>query len=169
MKRKYGFVFAVLCMGSMAVPVAQAASSPKVPGCTDIEHAIQSAYDGQISSVDDRTAQVKALESHGSAPYSVLRACQIRVSGHRIPLTVSIDAPVGRRFLDAMARFAAKAGRKPQKLTGTGYGDLAYLLPQMGGGYAVNALVGNRALTIGNWATAKQTKNMARHIIALMR
>lgn len=52
---------------------------------------------------------------------------------------------------------------------GAGYGDLAYLIPQMGGGNAVDALVGDESLSIGYWASAAETRNMARHIIALMK
>lgn len=162
--------FATLSVTALAAAPALAASghAATVPGCAAIRHAIQSAYDGRVSSVEDRTASVRALQAHGSAPYAVVRACRIHIAGHRIPLTVSIDAPVDRRFLMGMAKLAASTGRTPQKLDGAGYGDLAYLLPQYGGGYAVNALVGHEVLTIGNWASAKQTRTMARHIIALM-
>lgn len=160
----FGIVLAGALTASLAV--AKTHQTPTAPTCQAIGQAIAAAY-GQIGSVTDNTAKVRAIGAR--APYAVLRACDVHVPGHRIPLVVTIDAPMQRQFFEGMAQFAASHGRKTQKLDGAGYGDLAYLLPQIGGGYAVNALVGNAGLTVGNWASARDTKNMAQHIIALMK
>ncbi len=166
MKLHYAISLGLLLAGTVAAPPGFAATSPaQVPTCQAIGNAIAAAY-GPISSVTDNTTKIHALGGH--APYTVLRACDVHVPGHRLPLVVTIDAPMQRQFFDGMAQLATRMGRKVQKLDGAGYGDLAYLLPQIGGGYAVNALVGKEGLTVGNWATAHETKNMAQHIIAMM-
>lgn len=155
----------LLAAAIATTPAIANASPSSAPTCQAIGRAITAAY-GPINSVTDNTAKVDALGS--KAPYTVIRACDVHVPGHRLPLVVTIDAPIQRQFLESMAQFAGQMGHKAQKLDGAGYGDLAYLLPQLGGGYAVNALVGNKGLTVGNWASANDTKNMAKHIIALM-
>ncbi|HTF65469.1 MAG TPA: hypothetical protein VK638_22570 [Edaphobacter sp.] len=38
--------------------------------------------------------------------------------------------------------------QRRRKLDGTGYGDLAYLLPQDAGGFAIDAVVGDLGLNI---------------------
>lgn len=158
----------VVLAAVMAAPTAatQHSQPSTAPTCQAIGHAIASAY-GPISSVVDNTAKVKALGAR--APYSVLRACDVHMPGHQLPLVVTIDAPIHRQFFVGMAEFAAMHGRKAEKLDGAGYGDLAYLLPQTGGGYAVNALIGDEGLTVGYWASARDTKNMAQRIVGLMK
>ncbi len=153
----------------LALAAALAASSAHAaaaPSCEAIGHAVSAAL-GPVASVTDNTAKVHALRA--KAPYAVLRACDVHMPGHRIPLQVTIDAPVPRMYVQSMARFAAATGRHAQKLDGAAYGDLAYLIPQMGGGDAVDALVGDEALSVGYWTQAAQTRAMARHIVALMK
>lgn len=147
---------------------AQARITAKIPTCANIADAITAAY-GPISSVEDRTDQVQKLMAAGTVPYSVLRACKVHVPGQKLPLSITIDGPLGKDFLEGMAEMSSSAGAKPQKLDGVGYGDLAYLIPQVGGGNAINALVGNVVLNLGNWATVQETENMVEHIVRLMR
>ncbi|WP_156004280.1 hypothetical protein [Thiomonas sp. FB-6] len=157
------FVAGAALAAALSLACAHAAQAPS---CTSIGRAVSAAI-GPVTSVTDNTARIHALKA--TTPYAVLRACDVHVPGHKLPLQVTIDAPVPRLYLQSMAKFAASTGRHAQKLDGAGYGDLAYLIPQMGGGNAVDALVGDEALSIGYWATAAETRNMAQHIVALMK
>lgn len=158
----------LISVGAVSHGYAQPKITAKVPTCASIGDAITASY-GPISSVEDRTDQVQKLQAAGTTPYSVLRACKVSVPGKKLPLSITIDGPLDRGFLEGMAKMSSSYGAKPQKLDGTGYGDLAYLIPQMGGGNAINSLIGNVVLNLGNSATAQETENMVEHIVRLMR
>lgn len=170
MKRKVFSLAVALCAGFALMTGAGARAETgitvKIPSCTSIGNAIKAAY-GPITSVKDNTAAIHKLG--GTTPYRVLRACDVHVPGRQIPLSVTIDGPLTRQFVDGMAKLASRMGEKARKLDGPSYGDDAYLLPQMGGGFAVNSMVGNTVLTVGAWASASETENMAEHIVRLMR
>lgn len=168
-QRKFSLSVA-LCAGFALTAVAGARAETgitvKVPSCMSIGNAIKAAY-GPITSVKDNTADIDKLG--GKMPYRVLRACDVHVPGRQVPLSVTIDGPLTRQFVDGMAKMASRMGEKARKLNGLSYGDDAYLLPQMGGGFAVNSMVGNTVLTVGAWASASETENMVEHIVRLMR
>ena len=149
----------------LAAPAIAAPITAKVPTCETVSRAIVAAY-GPVASFKDDTAAVHQL--HGHAPYTVYRACRVYLPGHKVPLSITFEGPLNRQFLEAMVRFGAQHGSAPKKLDGTGYGDLAYLTPQRGGGNGLSALVGNIVVTITSWAHAQDTENMAEHIIKLM-
>jgi hypothetical protein len=149
----------------LAATALAAPPTGTAPTCEAVGQAIAAAY-GPIGSIKDDTAAVHQLG--GQAPYSVLRACHVYMPGKKIPLSITFDAPLNRQFLEGMAQFAGQHGSPAQKLDGSGYGDLAFLTPQMGGGNAVSALVGQVVVTITAWTSAKDTENIAEHIIKLM-
>lgn len=154
--------------GFAATSPTLAATYPAMPSCQAVGRAIESAI-GPVARVEDDTAGADQIAAKSSGvPYKVLRACAVYVPGHRTPLSVSFDAPVSRAFLNGMSRMSRGMGLKVQKLDGSGYGDLAYLIPQVGGGNAVNALVGNVDIALTTWAGAKDAKLMASHLVALI-
>lgn len=139
-----------------------------MPSCQVVGRAIEAAI-GPIGRIEDDTAGADQIAAKSSGlPYKVLRACSVYVPGHRTPLSVSFHAPVSRDFLNGMSRMSRGMGLKVQKLDGSGYGDLAYLIPQVGGGNAVNALVGNVDIALTTWAGAEDAKLMASHLVALI-
>lgn len=162
-------LFAGLAAASwLAVSPAFAGTFPPMPSCQSVGRAIEAAI-GPIGRVEDRTAGVRKIAAQSSGlPYTVLRACSVYVPGHRVPLSVSFSAPVTRSFLQGMNRMSKGMGLKVQKLNGSGYGDLAYLIPQVGGGNAVNALVGNVDIALTSWARPKDAKLMAGNLVALI-
>ena len=162
----------VLAVGAgMALGPAAAAtrSFPAMPSCQSVGRAIEAAY-GPIGRVEDDTAGAHEVEKESTGlPYHVLRACSIYVPGHRVPLSVTFNAPMSRQFIEGMSRMSKSMGLKVRKLDGSSYGDLAYLTPQIGGGNAVTALVGDVGIAITTWARAKEVRNMAEHIVALIK
>ena len=162
-------LLASLAMASgLALSQASAATYPAMPSCQAVGRAIEAAI-GPIGRVEDDTAGAKEMEAKSSGlPYKVLRACSVYVPGHRIPLSITFNAPMNRAFLQGMSRVSKGMGLKVQKLDGSGYGDLAYLIPQIGGGNAVDALVGNVSIALTTWARAKDAKLMASHLVRLI-
>lgn len=157
-----------VAVSGLALSQASAATYPRMPSCQEVGGAIEAAI-GPIGRVEDDTAGAEQIAARSSGlPYKVLRACSVYVPGHRVPLSVSFDAPVSRAFLDGMSRMSKGMGLKVQKLDGLGYGDLAYLIPQVGGGNAVDALVGSVGIALTTWARADDAKLMASHLVALI-
>ena len=150
---------------SFSASALAAPLSGKPPTCEAVGQAIAAAY-GPIASVKDDTAAANRLGAQ--APYTVLRACHVFMPGKKVPLSITFDGPLNRQFLEGMAQFSGQHGSPAKKLTGSGYGDLAYLTPQLGGGTAINALVGQVVVTITSWTSAQHTENIAEHIIKLM-
>lgn len=158
--------FAAFGLG--AAPVV-AAAFPPMPSCQSVGRAIAAAY-GPVGRVEDDTAGTTEIEAYSTGlPYKVLRACSIYMPGHRVPLSVTFNAPMNRMFIEGMGRMSQGMGLKAQKLDGASYGDLAYMVPQTGGGTAVDALVGEVGIAITTWADAEDTEKMAAHIVALIK
>ena len=159
------FTMSLALLLPLSVTAVAAPLPGKAPTCDAVGKAIAAAY-GPVASVEDNTAAVNRLGAQ--VPYTVLRACRVHMPGTKVPLSITFDAPLNRQFLEGMAQFAGQHGSPAKKLTGPGYGDLAYLTPQIGGGTAINALVGQVVVTITAWTSAQDTENIAEHIIKLM-
>ncbi len=149
----------------LSVPALAAPLAGKAPTCEAVAQAIAAAY-GPVGSVKDDTAAANRLGTQ--VPYTVLRACYVYMPGKKVPLSITFDGPLNRQFLEGMAQFAGQRGSPARKLDGPGYGDIAYLTPQTGGGNAISALVGQVVVTLTVWTSAKDTENIAEHIIKLM-
>jgi hypothetical protein len=159
------FICGAVAFSSNASAAAVKMTTP-VPSCENIGRAIAAAH-GPIGPVEDRTA--KSQEVAGSLPYKVLRMCLVAIPGQRLPIRVGIDG-ASHKFLTAMmTRMAAVRGHGIRKLDGASYGDLAYLLPQDAGGYAIDAVVGDLGLNIAYLPSDQDIQNMAEHVIKLMR
>lgn len=161
----------IIALGVLASPLCTSAASvtPSVasaPSCESIGRAIAAAH-GPVGTVEDRTA--KSQEVGGSLPYKVLRMCLVTIPGQRLPLRVGIDGASHQFLMAMMTRMAEVRGHGIKKLDGTGYGDLAYLLPQDAGGYAIDAVVGNLGLNIAYMPNDQDIQNVAEHVIKLMR
>jgi len=164
-------LFMIIAVGVLASPFSTSAAPVKppaasAPSCENIGRAIASAH-GPIGTVEDRTA--KSQEVGGSLPYTVLRMCLVTIPGQRLPVRVGIDGASHQFFMAMMTRMAAVRGHGIRKLDGTGYGDLAYLLPQDAGGFAIDAVVGDLGLNIAYMPNDQDIQNVAEHVIKLMR
>jgi len=168
---RYGLFFATMmaCLSiSLGVNAQPSKGSGKVPTCENIGRAIAAAH-GPIGPVEDRTANSQKLAAEGTLPYSILRMCLVTIPGQKLPIRVGIDGANHQFFTMMMTRMAATRGHGIRKLDGAGYGDLAYLLPQDGGGYAIDAVVGDMGLNIAYMPDAQDIQNMTQHVIKLMR
>jgi hypothetical protein len=95
--------------------------------------------------------------------------CRVTIPGQRLPIRVGIEGASHQFFVKMMTQMAAVRGHGIRKLDGASYGDLAYLLPQDAGGYAIDAAVGDMGLNIAYMPDAQDIQNMAEHVIKLMR
>ena len=161
----------IIAVGVLVSPLSTSAAlvnppAASAPSCENIGRAIAAAH-GPSGTVEDRTA--KSQEVGGSLPYKVLRMCLVTIPGQRLPLRVGIDGASHQFFMAMMTRMAAVRGHGIRKLDGTGYGDLAYLLPQDAGGFAIDAVVGDLGLNIAYMPNDQDIQNVAEHVIKLMR
>jgi len=167
--RRSSFVIIALCVFASPLCTSAASITPSVasvPNCESIGRAIAAAH-GPIGTVEDRTA--KSQEVGGSLPYKVLRMCLVTIPGQRLPVRVGIDGASHEFLVAMMNRMAEVRGHGIKKLDGTSYGDLAYLLPQDAGGYAIDAVVGDLGLNMAYMPNDQDIQNMAEHVIKLMR
>jgi hypothetical protein len=136
--------------------------------CESIGRAIAAAH-GPIGPVEDRTAKSQELATKGTLPYSILRMCLVTIPGQRLPIRVGVDGASHQFLMKMMTQMAAVRGHGIRKLDGASYGDLAYLLPQDAGGYAIDAVVGDMGLNIAYMPDAQDVQNMAEHVIRKFR
>ena len=159
-------------MGCFSISLGVWAQTPKgsqaAPTCENIGRAIAAAH-GPIGPIEDRTAQSQKLAAEGTLPYAILRMCLVTIPGQRLPIRVGIHGANHQFFLKMMSQMAAVRGHGIRKLDGANYGDLAYLLPQDAGGYAIDAVVGDMGLNIAYMPNDRDIENMAEHVIKLMR
>jgi hypothetical protein len=164
--------FLAAFVGCISISVGALAQTPKssqtAPTCESISRAIAAAH-GPIGPVEDRTAQSQKLATEGTLPYAILRMCVVTIPGQRLPIRVAIHGASHQFFVKMMSQMAAVRGHGIRKLDGASYGDLAYLLPQDAGGYAVDAAVGDMGLNIAYMPNDRDIENMAEHVIKLMR
>ena len=153
---------------SAAVWAQTPKGSPTAPTCESIGRAISAAH-GPIGPVEDRTVQSQKLAAEGTLPYAILRMCIVTIPGQRLPVRVGVHGASHQFFEKMMTQMAAVRGHGIQKLDGASYGDLAYLLPQDEGGYAIDAVVGDMGLNIAYMPNDKDIENMAEHVVRLMR
>jgi hypothetical protein len=154
-----------LSSGLLYLFVAPAHAAPNVPTCEAVGRAVADAH-GPIGSVEDHTARVNELK--GQTPFPVLRSCYVHVPGLKFPLNAVFYGNMDRHVIEGFARLATEHGMSSQKLDGAAYGDLAYLSPQIGGGYSVQATVKGVGLAFLSSTEAEDTKNMVAQIVKLM-
>jgi hypothetical protein len=164
--------FLAVLVGCFSISLGAWAQTPKsaqaAPGCDSIGRAIAAAH-GPIGPVEDRTAQSQKLAAEGTLPYAILRMCLVTIPGQRLPIRVGIHGASHQFFVKMMSQMAATRGHGIRKLDGASYGDLAYLLPQDAGGYAIDAVMGDMGLNIAYMPNDRDIENMAEHVIKLMR
>lgn len=137
------------------------------PSCAQIGAAVRDTY-GMVASVADDTEAVQQAAANSTVPYKVVRACTLHVADNVQPLTFVIDAPGTRQFLEGFAHLAGvKGGPAVTKLDGSGYGDLAYEVPQVGGGSAVDALTNGMILSVTTPLSSTDAENITQKVITL--